>query len=142
MRLALVAHDLTMCPQCGEDWLASAGLNAPRPRRLEFCPRCGSPAGGGYDPLRAPIYSRRSMRINVRAKLVVRLGVFGMGVIGLLTGLLLCYGGWLGSSELDAVQLWVSRVGGPLLLAQGLVYSWLPFRKAVGATILPFTPRR
>ncbi|MBI3556209.1 MAG: hypothetical protein HY074_08095 [Deltaproteobacteria bacterium] len=62
-------------------------------------------------------------------------------MIGFLTGLLLCYGGWISPSNLDVVQLWVSRLGGPLLLLQGVVYSWLPFRRPLGATILRFTPR-
>lgn len=139
MSLAIVPN-LTICPQCGEDWVRSRGVA----RRLEFCPRCGSPvATQGFDPLRAPVYSNGFMRINKRAKLVIRMGVLGIGVVGLLTGALLCYGGWLSSGGLDAVQLWVSRVGGPLLIAQGIFYSWLPFRRVtMNATILPFTPRR
>jgi hypothetical protein len=124
-----------ICPQCGENW---------PPRRLEYCPRCGSPAAGcygyGFDPLRARVFGGPPL-VNARAKLVVRSGVFGMGLLCMLTGLSLLYGGWLSPQGLDPVQLWVSRIAGPLLLLQGIAHARLPFRRPAGARVLAFPAR-
>jgi hypothetical protein len=139
MKLALIQPLNTICPQCGEDWLASG-----RVARLEYCPRCGSPVVGlAFDPLRAQVIGNgAALRVNSGAKLIVRSGVLVIGLICFLTGLSMIYGGWFsGAGELDAVQLWVSRAGGPLLVLYGLVSAWLPFRRPVGAVILPFTSR-
>lgn len=98
-----------------------------------------------YDPLARGLFvsaGNKSKALDRHARLVVRAGVLGMGLVGLLTGVSLVYGGWLDTQapvQLDLVQLWVSRIGGPILLAQGAYYSWVPFRKpALLAKVLRF----
>lgn len=129
MNLANISKP-TACPQCGEDWSKRAVF--------EFCPRCGSPvARFSFDPLRTTIFGGLT-RVNIRAKLIVRSGVFGLGMLMVLTGMILVYGGWLSSSGMDSIQLWISRFSGPVLLVQGFIYAWLPFRKAAMAKIIAF----
>jgi hypothetical protein len=113
---------LTICPQCGESF---------GPLNREFCRRCGSPAlrlGINYDPFKV-LPATRAIRVDRRTKLIVRSGIFGIGIVSFLTGLLLCYGGWADPQGMDLIQLWISRLGGPVLLLQGILYLWLPFRK-------------
>jgi hypothetical protein len=135
MRLMSLSR-VMICPQCGDDW-------ADARRRLEYCPRCGSPvAGMGYDPLRTQLHTGRLVRVNRGAKLVVRSGVIGIGLVCLLTGTLLFHAGWLSpDANMDVVQLWISRFSGPLLLFQGLAYTFLPFRRPEAAKVIPFPKR-
>lgn len=135
MSLALLTPNQNICPQCGENW------GNPVSSRLEFCPRCGSPVSiDRYDPLRTQILGKGLGHINKSTKLIVKSGVWIIGAVGLLTGLIMFYGGWFGSSlaGIDPVQLWVSRIGGPALLIQGLFYVWIPFRRPKSAVLLKF----
>ena len=119
------------CPQCGDDWARIREMS----RLPEFCPRCGSPVTGvNFDPLRARVYG--VVRVNRRTKLVVRSGILGVGVISLIMGALLSYSGWISTENLDLIQLWVSRVSGPVLIIQGLFYGWIPFRRPVAAPVI------
>lgn len=80
---------LQICPQCGNDW----GANP----KQEFCARCGSAAFGtrvSHDPLR-PISTVGLIAIDRRTKKVIRWGIFGLGVICIITGFCLFYGGWI-----------------------------------------------
>lgn len=129
MNIAYLSSRVNICPQCGEN----------RQSGFEFCPRCGSPAvRQSYDPLQSTHFFGTGIHVNRHAKWVVRLGIFGIGSVSLLTGILLFYGGWVSPDNMDVVQIWISRFGGPILLAQGLVYGWLPFRKPAAAKVIAF----
>ncbi|MEW6056472.1 MAG: hypothetical protein AB1540_07640 [Bdellovibrionota bacterium] len=141
-RISKLSKQVSACPQCGEDWSV---LQKTYSQDCEFCPRCGSPVSDcSIDPFRTrnPFTKASATQVNRRAKFVVRAGVFGLGTVGLVTGSVLCYGGWVDPGEMDLVQVWISRVGGPFLLLQGLVYVWLPFRQPVAAQVIPLQSRR
>jgi hypothetical protein len=120
--LNLVGGPLPLvCPQCGE------GLH----KSDEFCARCGSPSPANTlrcDPLRLHVRAASS-RVHRHSKFIVRLGVLGFGLVSWISGGLLSYTGWVDPSGLDAIQLWISRIAGPMLLGQGVFYLWVPFRK-------------
>lgn len=126
MSLASIGQSM-ICLQCGESLR----------RDREFCARCGSPVTNCH-VLRHPI------RVSNRAKLVVRAGVFGIGLISFFCGLILSYGGWLDPQAMDIIQIWLSRVSGPALIIQGLVYCYSPFRRPAAklAAVIPFPSDR
>lgn len=138
MRLSVVNNSPVVCPQCGERWGEE--------RAREFCRRCGSPAlFAGVDPLGTSVL-RSSIRVNAQAKLVVKAGVFGIGLMSFFCGLLLCYGGWVDPQTMDIIQVWIARVSGPVLVIQGLFYARVPFRRgpvyARPAQVLSFPDRK
>ena len=124
----------SMCSHCGEHWASSAAR--------EFCPRCGSPVlNHSFNPFTARLLGRPE-RLNARTKFVVRAGVLCIGLVSALCGVLLCYGGWFDPQNMDIIQVWISRLGGPALLAQGAIYSWLPFRNPRLAEVIPLNSAR
>lgn len=126
----------SMCAHCGEHWSAESAANR------EFCPRCGGPVfHAQFDPFKARFFGC-SHRLNTRTKLVVRAGIVVIGLVSALCGFLLCYGGWFDPQNMDIVQVWISRLGGPALLAQGVIYSWLPFRNPRMAEVISINSAR
>lgn len=123
MKIALVPNP-TICSHCGENWAAplSEGHALFVSGKMKYCPKCGATASHRFDPLvgQSSFSGQSVVCVNNQAKFVIRFGVLGMGFISLLTGVLLCVAGWGGAHhELDLVQLWVARIGGPLLVGQG-----------------------
>jgi hypothetical protein len=135
MKLAALPQP-SFCPQCGDDWSEA---------RREFCRRCGSPATGfSYDPLHLRFQAATPSSIDLRAKSVLRYGILGLGMVSILSGLLLSYGGWISQIQdpgFDVVQLWISRISGPMLVIQGLFYIWSPFRRPAAAKVIAFRRR-
>lgn len=132
--------EITVCPQCGEDWSTLLGESR---GGFESCPRCGSSVGReGFDPLKPQKPNVSAMRISRQSRMIVRLGVWGIALVSLLGGGIFIYAGWINSLGLDLFQLWVSRVGGVLLIIQGLFYVYLPFRNDNPGKILSFESKK
>ena len=133
MSLALINEKCLVCSQCGD--ILQNNLQA------KFCKRCGSPvAANFFDPIKQ---IRSSTPVDARAKLIVRSGILGIGIVSILSGILLFYAGWLCSTEveMDIIQLWISRLAAPMLVAQGIFYTWSPFRRPPAAKVIAFRRR-
>lgn len=67
--------------------------------------------------------------VDARAKLVIRIGVAGTGLIVMLSGALLLF-------PSPESQLWLSWVLGPVLLVYGALQTLAPFRRAKAAEVI------